>query len=116
MSSARFFGGVRVAHLVPCCGVRYDFRMRAILGSSLPPVVCGRVGVLLPLFVYACVWWCLTHSVLCCVFLRLVYPVLQVSLDCPFLTAPSVFSNVCLPHMSNILSLTYNWVSSVKWL
>ena len=37
---------------------------------------------------------------LCCVywfvFLRLVYPMLPVSLDCPFLIAPSVFSNVYL--------------------
>ena len=31
-----------------------------------------------------------------CVFLRLVYPVLPVSLDCPFFTAHSVFSNVYL--------------------
>jgi len=30
----------------------------------------------------------------CFVFLRLVYPMLQVSLDCQFLIAPSVFSNV----------------------
>ena len=29
-------------------------------------------------------------------FLRLVHPMLPVSLDCPFLTAPSVFSNVNL--------------------
>ena len=42
----------------------------------------------------------LAHSgvqhILCCVFLRLVYPMLPVSLDCPFLIAPSVFSNVYL--------------------
>ena len=28
------------------------------------------------------------------IFCRLVYPMLPVSLDCPFLIAPSVFSNV----------------------
>jgi hypothetical protein len=39
------------------------------------------------LFVYSDV-----QHILCCVFLRLVYPVLPVSLDCPFLIAPSVFS------------------------
>ena len=46
-----------------------------------------------------CVLWCQTHIVLCfCfVFLRFVYPVLPVSLDCPYLIAPSVFSNVYLP-------------------
>jgi hypothetical protein len=32
--------------------------------------------------------------IVCCVFLRLVYPMLPVSLDCPFLIVPSVFSNV----------------------
>jgi len=32
----------------------------------------------------------------CFVFLRLVYPMLPVSLDCLFLIAPSVFSNVYL--------------------
>jgi hypothetical protein len=31
---------------------------------------------------------------LCYVFLRLVYPLLQVSLDCPLFIAPSVFYNV----------------------
>ena len=37
------------------------------------------------------------QHILCCVFvlfLRLVYPMLPVSLYCPFLIAPSVFSNV----------------------
>ncbi len=39
---------------------------------------------------------CPTHSVLCfCfAFLRIVYPVVPFSLDCPFLIAPSVISNV----------------------
>ena len=31
---------------------------------------------------------------LCCVFLHLVYPMLPISLDCPFVISPSVFSNV----------------------
>jgi hypothetical protein len=46
-----------------------------------------------------------THIVLCfCfVFLPLVYPMLPVSLDCPFLIALSVFSNV---YMQNIISST----------
>jgi hypothetical protein len=34
--------------------------------------------------------------VFCCVLLRIVYPVLPGSLDCPFLIAPSVFSKVYL--------------------
>ena len=36
------------------------------------------------------------QHILSCVFLRLVYPMLLVSLDCPFLIAPSVFCNVYL--------------------
>ena len=51
-----FSGGVRVAHsfslcvcvvllwvftfLNQCCDVRYDFRIKTMFGSSLPPVVC----------------------------------------------------------------------------
>jgi hypothetical protein len=36
------------------------------------------------------------QHILCCVFVfpRLVYPMLPVSLDCPFLIAPSVFSGL----------------------
>ena len=45
---------------------------------------------------------------LCCqflwiVFLRLVYPMLPVSLDCPFLIAGSVFFNVYLPLKCSML-------------
>ena len=44
------------------------------------------------------VYRCPTRVVLCCCFacLRLMYPVLPVSMDCPFFIAPSVFSNVQL--------------------
>jgi len=44
------------------------------------------------------IYWCPTQIVLCFCFicLRLVYPMLPVSLDCPFSIAPSVFSNVYL--------------------
>jgi hypothetical protein len=36
------------------------------------------------------------QHILCFVCLRLVYPMLAVSLDCPFLIATSVFSNIYL--------------------
>jgi hypothetical protein len=36
------------------------------------------------------------QHVLCCVFIRLVYPMLSVSLDIPFVIALSVFSDVHL--------------------
>ena len=62
--------------------------------SSLAPVVCRRAHVLFTLFVFVCVKWCPTRVLCCCfVFLRLVLPV---SLECPFLIAPSIFSNVYL--------------------
>ena len=32
-----------------------------MFGSSLPPVVCGRVGVLFTLFMCVLVLWCPTH-------------------------------------------------------
>ena len=83
---------------VPCCNVRNDFRIKTMFGSSVPSVVCRRTHVLFTLFVFVYVLWCPTHTVLCFyfVFLRLVYPMLSVSLDCPFVIAPSVFSNVYL--------------------
>jgi len=39
------------------------------------------------------------QHILCCVILRIVYPMLPVSLDCPFLITTSVFSNVCCPRL-----------------
>jgi hypothetical protein len=53
LSSPPFFGGFRVTHVfnvcvvllcvftfwVPCCDVPYDFRMNAMFGSSLSPVL-----------------------------------------------------------------------------
>ena len=76
---------------VPCCHVRYDFSMKRMFGSFLPPVVWRWTHVLFTLFVFA-------HSgvqhILCCVFLCIVYLILPVSLDFPFLIAPSVLSSV----------------------
>jgi hypothetical protein len=34
--------------------VRYDSRIKTMFGSSLPPVVCRRTGVLFTLFVFVC--------------------------------------------------------------
>jgi hypothetical protein len=72
---------------VPCCDVCYNFRIKRMFGSSLPPVVCRRAHFLFTLFVFVCIQWCPTHILLyfCFVFLCLVYPMLPVSLDCPFL-------------------------------
>ena len=77
---------------------RYAFRIITMFGSSLSPIVCMRAHVLFTLFVFVCVEWCQTHIVLCfCfVFLSLVYPMLQVSLDCPFVITSSVFSDMTI--------------------
>ena len=37
---------------VPCCHVRYDFRIKTMFGSSLRPVVCRKAHVLFTLFVF----------------------------------------------------------------
>ena len=73
-SHPRCFGGVSVAHLfsffvlsyyVPCCDVRYDFRIKTIFGSSLSSVVGERMSYLryLCLFVHSGV-----QHILRCVF------------------------------------------------
>jgi hypothetical protein len=38
--------------LVPCCDVRYDFRIKTMSGWSLPPVVSRRAYFLLTLFLF----------------------------------------------------------------
>ena len=69
-----------------------------MFGSFLPHVVRRRSRVLFTLFVFVCLYWCPTHIVMCFCFvcLRFVYHMLTVSLDCPLLIAPPVFSNVYL--------------------
>ena len=80
----------------------------------LPPVVCMRAHVLFTLFVcvffgivvsntYCVVFFALFVFVLC-----LVYPALPVSLNCPFLFASLVFSNVLLLHVFVILHHGYS--------
>ena len=81
-----------------CCDVRCDFHMNTMFGSYLPSVVCRREHVMFALFVFVCVQWCPTHIGF--VFLRLVCPMLLVSLDCLLFCLPrrSVFSNVYMRH------------------
>ena len=79
-----------------------------MFGSSLPRVVCQITHVLsalFELFAYSGV-----QHILCCfcfVCLRLVYPMLPVSMDCTFMIAPSVFSNVNLLTIVKLRSI-YN--------
>jgi hypothetical protein len=94
-----------------------------MFSSSLPPIVCRRAHVLFTLFVFVCS--CALHILCCvlvffvlclvydgvqhilyCVFalfvfvLFLLYTMFPASLDCPFLTVSSVFSNVYLITLS----------------
>jgi len=56
--------GVRVVHFVllcvftffvPCCNVRYHFRIKTMFGSRLLPVVCRRADVLFDICVCVCI-------------------------------------------------------------
>ena len=79
---------------VPCCDVRYNFRIKR---CSVRLYLQLFVGRRMPYLRYLClVVYNGVQHILWCIFLRLVYPMLPVSLDCPFLIAPSVFSNVYL--------------------
>jgi hypothetical protein len=111
--------------LVLCCDVRDDFRIKWCSVLLYPLLfVGGLVSYLcyLCLFVYSgvqyvlcciflrpvypvlyfssscvpCVVFFFVLCTLCCIFLRPVYPVLPDSLDCLFVIALSVFSNVYL--------------------
>jgi hypothetical protein len=58
---------------VPCCDVRYVFRINTMFDSSLHPVVCEGAPILITLFVFVCGGG--VRHVFCCVFLRIVCPV-----------------------------------------
>ena len=97
----QFYDEVRVAHIhifyvlsyyvSLFWDVRYDFRIQTMFGSSLSPVICRKVHVLITLFVVSntysvvcllCIFFIL--YTLCCQFLRIVhfwFPILY-SLTC----------------------------------
>ena len=107
----RFFGGVRVAHIysfyfcvvflfrVRCCDVRHDFCIMTMFGGSVPPVVYRRTHILFTLFLFVFSYSGVQH-ILCCVFVLFFFVLCtlccQVFMDCHYLIAPSVFSNVHL--------------------
>ena len=77
----------------PCCHVCYDFHIKTMFSSSLPPLVCSRVHVLFTLFVFVWVKWYPMHIVLC--FSSYCVPcVASFSGFSFFFIAPSVFSDV----------------------
>ena len=101
-------GSVLLIYLVfLCCPNSCRYVLSSVLWCPLPfpyknnvrfvltfSAVCRRANVLYTLFAL------LAHSgvqhILRCVFIRLVYHMLVVSLDCSFFIAPSVFSKVCV--------------------
>ena len=80
--------------------------LRVHLGS---PMVFGGVSVAHLEFSSVCCVFVLFVFVLC-----LVCPMLPVSVDCPFLIAPSVFSNVylfvCLRAVSCVTNVASVWI------
>ena len=92
-----------------CCDGRYNVRIKILFGSALPQVVCKRAHVLCVI----CACSGVQHIVLFVFVLCLVYPMLPVSLDCPFLIALSVsltfiylklsfYTKLCIVH-ENVL-------------
>ena len=107
------FGGVLVAHLfqlfVQSYYVSLRSQFRVVISVAISAWRRCSVRFCLRLFVVGfmsclCYLRLLAHSgvqhLLCCVFcfvcLRLVYPILPVSLNCPILIAPSILYNIYL--------------------
>ena len=107
------------------CDVRYDFRIKTMIGSSLPQVfffigepmsyiryLCGVFFVFVFVFFFFVFAYIGVQHIFGCVFvfvfLRLGYPISTGSLDCPFLIATLVFSNV-------YFLLTDNWPISFSF-
>jgi hypothetical protein len=87
-----------------------------VFSSSCIPYVVSFSGFFFILYTLCCQFLCVfLHLVYPYVvsfsgfFLHLVYPMLSVSLGCPFLIAPSVFSNVYLSSLlpNNVLYLAF---------
>ena len=53
-----------LSYMIPCCDVRYDLRIEAMFGSSLPPFVCRLCPVLYMIFVFVCIYSGLSHILL----------------------------------------------------
>ena len=117
---------------VPCCDVRYDFHIKTMFGSSLPPVVCRGAHVLLTMFgsslppvvcrrayvlfmfFYTLFVYSGVQHILCCgvvlFFFVLCTQCWQFLWNCPFFIAPSVFTN---DYIMSYLKLTLRFIWSV---
>jgi hypothetical protein len=54
------------------------------------------------------------QHILCCVFALFFFVMLSVSLDCLFLIAPSVFSNVTTVVITNYYGNLNNWLNTLR--
>jgi hypothetical protein len=98
------------------CTLRYLCHVSCV--PYITSVMC-LVYPMLPLSCVLCTLRYLCHvscvpyvtSVLC-----LVYPMLPCSLDCPFLNAPSVFSNVYLLRNSQVFQFHLYWFKRRRYL
>ena len=86
---------------VPYFDICYGFRIKTMFGSTLPPIVCqGEGGVV----IFACVYWCPTHIVLC---LNVLFFFVLCTKCCQFLWIVLFFllslrySLTCIRHMSS---------------
>jgi len=98
--------------IVPCCDVRYDYRIKTMFGLSLYPVVCRGAYIISMLFRFVCVQWCPT---------RLDYLGNMASGNCLPFASPwvkmshqmlyqrSLFHNLVLPqtHLSKTFVISY---------
>ena len=89
------------------------FLIKIMLSSSLPPIVCRWTHVLFTLFVFVCVNYCPTHTVLGGGGVSVLLPV---SLDCPFLISLSVFSNIYILFTNIVMTRSFRiWNHQTNW-
>ena len=69
-----------------CCEFCYDFHIKTMFVSSLPPVVCRRAHVLFTLCLFACSG---VQHILCCVFVLFFF--VLCALCCQFLWIVHIF-------------------------
>jgi hypothetical protein len=95
---------------IPCCDVRYDFRVKTMFGLVLPPVVCRRAYCLIYV-ICACLRIMLSNT--CCVVFLCWF-----SSSCvPYVASLFWFSSSCVSHVASLFwlplrySLTFIYIS-----
>ena len=88
---------------VPCYDICYDFHIKKMFGSFLPPVICRRAHVLFMLFVYSGV-----QHILCCVFVLFFF--VLCTQCCQFLS----IVRFCLPLRYSLTFILNNNSSTIE--